>query len=872
MSRKLSFIITFIVGLLFLISFVIFMINVLGGLSSNGEGFSKNFKNAETFSVSGFKKKFGLKTSLVALDFKLNKENTLTVKADELKVKQSIMNSSSREIDVINGEIKIYINQEEALMEAFLNALKSISGNDSESKINLENTSLSFLSTINKTSFVIENFNGVIESGKRNSIKGNFVVGAEIYEVSYFVEGKDFEMKLSSPNISFKADLKSGAGKAMFSINSVTKFLNAITPDTININLRELDGIKNTIYFESDLSYNEVKRNIDFVNSKIHLFGDKEESIKIEALNNDLYRITLALQDFTINPNKNFQNVKFNEGKVPALQFGEFFKGINFEIITSVKTFNIGTEKVGIVKNYKSNILIGKDDIKGNVEFDYKDKFNFSANGIIQNYESNFRKAVIYSTIKSENYENRNIIFDDFINIKNLEPANLNANINFILAGETAIIEMPLLEYGESKIENSKIEFDIYKPKASYVANINARNIDLEKVKLKLHPTLKSSNQDLFKIMFDYLKFKNFNYVDFNCSNCKAGEEILNIIYKQSTSSGKVELEKFTINSANIDAEINGNIDVRNPEKNILNLFVDVKKWNNITPSKPFLFSNIVEGFESFKLPSLELFSGTVLLQFGDISNGVSNISKGNMLFALNNGSLKSVNSLLVINNISNVNFINLSSNLTGNNPEFKGSLNVAGLIAEDLLSFALKEKDFDVVKGYVSIGAGFSSRGFLATDLLKNLNINIEAKSSSLDIKDYNIDSIAQILLSENLSFKKITNPNIWERRMGVSKQSLTSTMKFANNEITIEMMELKGKNSTNVFVGKLLMKDKPHLQMIGKTVTAGANLNNNLQGVMPVYLTSSITSKTEEEGYEVKIDFSQVNKYAEARRVLFK
>ena len=869
--KKVSFVLTGIFAIFFVLFVAVTMINLLGGISSNGENFAKNF-NGDTFSVSSFKKKFGFKTSLIALDFKFGKEGVISVKADELSVRRSIFSSKRPIINLTNGEVVIYLEQKQNLMDGFYNALNIISSSDHAVSISFENTSFVFISKVDKTRFIIDAFTGNLNLSGKKTVKGDFMIGSEKYEIDSFIENNDFETKLSSSNLIFKANLIAGKGKAMFSINNLSKFLNDITPDTLNIDLKSLDGAKNTIYFESDILYNDVKKSVDFTNSKIQAFGGKEEEVKIEPLSNDLYKISLNLSDLTITPHKNLKNIKINEGKLPALQFGGFFPELNFEFVTSIGSINIADGEMGVVKNFKLSISLGEEMIKGNLDFLLRDKFTISAKGLMQNYESRFRKGMASINIKSSNYENKNIVFDDFLILKNLEPADLEASINIMLAGETAIVEADLVKYGENKIVNSKIEFDIYSPRNNYSLTLNAEGIDFAKLKIKQHPIFTSSNQDLFKIMFDYLKFKNFNYINFTCTACKAGDEVLNVGFKQSVSSGKIELESFVIDSENIIAAASGFFDIRSPEKNIFNLFIEVGKADKISVEKIISIAGIADEVERFKLPSLDSFSGTIGIKFNDVSNGVTIIQEGNILLGLNYGALKSLESGLKLNGVLNSNWLSLTSNLNGSNPDFIGSANLSGILTEDLLSFLLKKEQFEEVKGLASMGVGFSTRGFLLRDLIKNLNLNIEAKAPQLIVKDFNIDAIAQVLLNENISFKRVANADILERRFSPSTMSLTSTMKFVSNEITIEAMELKGVNSTNVFVGRLTLGEKPTLQMLGKTATVGANLNNNLKGAMPIYLTSSVNSKEEGDGFDVKIDPSQINKYAEARRVLYK
>lgn len=872
MSKKLSFIITGVVSVIFLIFVIVSMINLLGGLNSNGGNFSKNFKNGDTFSVSGFKKKFGFKTTLIALDFKFGKEDIINIKADELSISKGLLSSGYSSVDLVNGEVTIYLEKKQNLIDAFNGALNTISSSSSTKIINLENTSFVFISKEENTKFIIDSFTGNISLGVKQTMKGTFAIGGEKYELESFNVNNDFEVKLSSSNISFKTNLTESKGKIMLSINSLSKFLNDITPDTINIDLKSFDGAKNTIYFETDISYNDVKKSVDFANSKIQAFGGKAEEVKIEPLNNNLYRISLELADLTITPNKNLKSIQINEGKLPVLQFGALFPESKFELVTSIGSINIADGEMGVVKNFKSTILFEDEIVKGNINFLLQNKFEISAKGLIQNYESSFRKGMIAIDIKSSNYENKNIIFNDFISIKNLEPSDLEASLNLIIAGETGILEAPLIKYGDNKIINSKLEFNIYSIQNNYALILNAENINLNNIRIKPHSILTSANQDLFKVMFDYLKFKNFNFINFTCIACKADDEILNIGFKQSVSSGKIEIENFTIDSANIKGYLNGIIDVRNPEKNILNLFVNISQANEINLKKASSISNLIEGFQNFKLPSLDSFSGTIGIKFNNITNGFTKMQDGSILLGLNYGSLKILNSSVKLNNVINTDWISMQSRLSGNNPDFVGSVNLSGVNIEDTLSYLFNKDKFDIVKGYASIGVGFSTKGFLLQNLINNLNANIEVKSNAVDVKDLNIDAIALVLLNENISFKRITNANIAERRFSNSTSTLSSTMKFANNEITIEAMELKGVNSTSVFVGKMILKEKPFLQMLGKTATVGANLNNNLKGVMPIYLTSSITSKEDEDGFDVKIDFSQVSKYAEARRVLYK
>ena len=58
--------------------------------------------------------------------------------------------------------------------------------------------------------------------------------------------------------------------------------------------------------------------------------------------------------------------------------------------------------------------------------------------------------------------------------------------------------------------------------------------------------------------------------------------------------------------------------------------------------------------------------------------------------------------------------------------------------------------------------------------------------------------------------------------------------------------------------------------MQLVGKSAVACSDLNAKLVGLMPLYIATAISNTG--KAVAIQFDYSQINKYADARRVIYK
>jgi hypothetical protein len=613
-----------------------------------------------------------------------------------------------------------------------------------------------------------------------------------------------------------------------------------------------------------------VRKSIEFSQSKVQIFGGKEEDILIENLSNNSYKITAVFPELNLTKEVTSQELKVNDSKVPLLQFSSFFPHI--KVLLDVKVPKINLNNADKITNLNLNLSFAFGEITGETSFKIGEKLTFNLKGVMQNYENTFRKGLIKASIDGVGVDFSS--FDYFINFiyKGNKSEDFKLKFNAIIAGEEAVFEDISFIGNEIEVKNSKFEFNLYLKERGYFADINIEKLNLENIKLTIPAALKQPNGDLFRILFDYLKFKDFSYIKINCKSCKLNEETYKIAFKANTINSKIELEELSVNGAKIGVFIGGILDIRNPQSNIANLNVEVTKWEDFEFDKFLNISSIIEKFEEIKIPSFDGFAGSIIFNGKSISNKFNKIEAMEVRLRMNAGILKENTSKIKINGVETENFINMEIIMRSARPEISASLNLPSVEVSGILAYILNRKEFTKINGFAGVGASFTTRGVLAKDLVQNISAIFEIKSNKIEINNFAIDEIARVLTNPLISFKSLTNTQIQNQMNNKGFYELSSKIAFSENTFNVENLDLKSQGSNSIFVGKLtlLPQNKYLLQMVGKTATTGADLNSNLNGLMPVYITSAISNKEEE--IETKFDYSQVNKYSEARRVLYK
>jgi hypothetical protein len=903
MSNIIKILILSLVCLVIAVLTSIFIINITGGISVNQ---SNLIKELETLAPNektnlNVKLKFGASLNFIGKNVEI-KTQDFEVKAGVLGVKKSLFsmfkeNGKIKELFLEDGQILIYLSKEKTLTEALVEIYSKFPIGAISKKITFSNIDFLFSDVdITGSSFKIEKVNGFLENiNGKITADGTFKIGGEIYKLeSLFEEKGNTSFKVESENHSLKISLKDNVGKVLFSINNLTKFLNDITPDTINIDLDAMDSKKNAIYFESNILYNDVKKTLEFSNSSFQAFGNKTEEVQIESLSDNTYKINLDIAELNISESQKSNLLVVNDSKVPVLQFSDFIP--NVKVLLDLKIGKINIKKIeASSERTVSNIKLNADFAYGRVNFalnlKINDDINVSSEGFLEHFEEMNRKVFVRSKILLENFDVSKLNIFNVASYKKEEKADVSIGFDTVLLGSGSIIfdEINLQIKDDIEIFSSKLEYDIYKKQADYMLEVNTRNLDISLLKLNYGKSFKTPNGDLFRILFDYLKFKQFSYIKFNCEACKLDGELSSISLIYFITPGKIELADFKITNENMEMEAAGILDIRNPSASVASFDLKIGKWTNFSLKKLFSINGILEDFDKLKLPSFENFSGHLklegdlisLIPLSEVKDKKTNVIKNAFIsFSLNNGVLKTSASQAVINGFENKNFLVSEISLTGNVPQVSANLTLAGIEAAPIIQKMVGNKDYIGISGIFSVGASIGTSGFFIKDLIKNISSNLEIKSERARIEAFNLEAISSAMLDTGASFKKITNLELQDKitsSFGIFE--VQSVVKITGREISLESGELKSLNSSSIFVGKYTFDEnsKHSFQLLGKTAVFGADLNNGLKGAMPIYITQSLTSpvnQTEEnkQVVEKKLDYLQVNKYAEARRVLFK
>jgi hypothetical protein len=859
------------------------VINIFGGVGVSTQKLTKNLDglNGGKFEIGRVKMKFGIQSSINTNNVFALKEKSFELKANEISLKKSIFSNNISGLEVKNSTIVLYIQEDGTFKDALFQLKKIFTGEDTKEKhiknIFLENVTLIITKLQSNTKTIINNFTGNVENEDDEIVvKGDFDLGLNSYKIKGFLrnENRDLELKLESENLIFKTIMENNSGKTSFSINNITKFLNEITPDTINFNLGSFDGMKNSLYFESEIKYNDVRKNLEFSNSKLQLFGGKEENVLIENLSNDKYKITLDIDELNIVKGEQKENdFLINDSKTPMLQFSNFFPQIFINLEAKVKTINLqDLKETKTINDLNTSFNLGYGKIEALMSFQIEDRIHLKSEAMVQNYETANRKGVLNIQLEGKKIDLTNFKIMKFGEYKGEKEQDFKLDLSFIIAGDKGIVEIISLNSNEIKLENSRLEFDLYLKDRDYILDLNFDTLDTSKIKLNLPSGLTQANSDLFKTLFNYLKFKDFSYINLYCNNCLIGEESYTTAIKTNITRGKIELEEFYLINSKIELGVTAILDIRNPQNNTANLAIEVLKWEDFKFENFINIDKIFTNFQDFKFPSLEDFNGSLSIYAQGIKNEFNNLNFVDLKWRLSSGFLKQTSSRMTLNQISQEDSFILDANLKYAEPSINLKMVLPLVELRGILTLLLNKTKFDDIKGGVAIAVGLQTRGFLLKDLINNANVSFEAKGSNIEVRKFGIDEIAKTLTNANLSFKKITNSEIQQKINEKGVFGLSGKINFANNEFYIESLELKSPLSSSLFVGKLILQPEKKfaLQLLGKTATIGADLNKKLNGVMPVYLTCAIANNGDE--FETKFDFTQVNKYSEARRVLFK
>lgn len=864
-------------GLSILVIAGIFLIlNIAGGINVNKKHLLGGLDESELkdTDIGRLSMKLGLfNTKLTAKSLKLQKDN-ITLGAEGFGVRKTWFSGNVSEIFLENGDMAISIKEEANLKDAFIELYNAFSSKKKAKAILLSKMNISVIKS--STTFKMTEVNLKLEEKKSGmEVKGTFVIGHDTYTLMLTIFNKaNIDFRLESDNIAFKMNLNDNAGNALLSINNITEFLNTITPDTINIDLGYFDGQKNTIYFKSNISYNDVRKSMEFSNSKVQFYSDAEREIKIDTLSNNSYKVVMDLPEITVTQVKEKKNFIWGETKVPVIQFGKIFPDIKILWETRIGKIKIADEKSPFEVD---ELKISSSFEAGRISFDssflYNKKFQVSLEGFMQNFESVHRKGFVRAKVDGREVNLSNINLFDAVNYQGKENTSFTLNFDATLAGDTLAFDNINVENeGDIHIISSNASYNLYKKDGDYLMEINADNIDFDKIKFILPNSLTQKGQELFRVIFQYLSFKSFTYINLSCTLCKAGDEKFDIIRMQySLTPGKMELEKLDMISPNIQASLSGILDIRDAAASILNMDIFIKKWKGVTFPKLLSVWSILKNGQDFQIPSLQSFSGVINFEGADIETEGNKIRSIDALFSLNRGFLKSVNSEITLNGVSTKDFLKTESSFYGNVPAINLSLAFGGIKLKEIIGFFLKDTAFDKIDGTASIGFSSKTTGFLFKDLMKNSFSNLELKSGDIKIKNFNIDALSAVMRQgKGYKFKNFANSqNLHDIMNSDGLFSLNSTWRINGMEVNIESMELKSLASdipsTMLVAGKY---SPAYMEVQATTAMAGANLNKKLEGIMPVYLRSFITWQPAK--LETKIDYTQINKYYEVRKVL--
>lgn len=871
-----------LISIIFIVIGIISIINISGGFKVSNFKIGKFIDPAlkEKIETKEVHLKIGTHLSFIISDFKL-KASEIEVNAETLVIKKSILSAllgkeAISSILIENAEIKTYVNQGENLEEGLRKLATLFSKENNHGDVNLSNVTFIFSEKMSDIFQKIENFTGEITTKSPNlDISGNFNIGIANYTTSLSVNEKEEKVNftLESDNISIKLNLLENSGKVRISINNLTKFFNDITPDTINPNLLNFDGKKNIFYIESEIKYNDVKKEVDFINSKLQMFEGNEERLVIESLGNRNYKITADIKEINLTETSDIlPELKTNDSKVPLIQFSSLIPNINVFANVQIKHINMKTAKqVNKIEDLSLTSSFSYGKLTTALDFLYNEKITFKSEGFIENFETEGRKGFFKNTISLKSFDLENFSLNENVKLKLGKNENVLIAFDYTLSAENAVISDISIDVENNfKLFASTFQYNLYKEN-DYSLNFNLQDFNMNNIQITQSKIFNENNSDLFKILFDYLKFKNFSYMEIKCFTCKIGDEKVGMNLKFNISLGKIELETLSIFGDKIIFNAEGILDVRNPQNNVANLFINIEKWEGFSIEKLIASSTLFPDIAKFKIPSFESFSGTVKLNLFNLSNEFNKIEILKLNAPLKNGILQVSNSEMKINGSANTDFIKFTAIMQSSNPTISSSISFAGLELREAIKSVLKDENFKTISGISSVGIGLQTKGFLLSDLIKNASADLQV-NSQVSVLDFDVEGLVEVLSNESISFKKLSNTEIQNKMNGVGKFNLTSAIKFSNMEFTIESSELKSAHSTSLFVGRVGLNQAPNsIQILGKSALIGANLNSGLKGSMPIYMTQSILNPEGKE-IDVKIDYSQINKYSEARRVLYK
>ncbi len=878
-----------------LILIIISIINLLGGIRISDDKFQNFLKSADVKVIESQKiyVKIGFGLTFVAKDVSIKIQN-FDFKAEEMLIKKSLFGSGISDFTIINGNISVFTQKEDTiyskifkLREILFPSHKALA---KKNALYFKNTSFFLTSKDANLTMAVNNFNGeILGKGERTEIEGSFELNNELYKIEGNIGGnnnfdvavsnnivvnKNFDITINGENLKFKASLSAeNKGEIAFSVNNITNFLNTLTPNTLKIDFGDYDGVKNSLYFKTNFAFNDVRKSVEFNGAKIQLFGGREEDVIIENSKNDIYKIFINIDSLKIAKEGRLPKLIPPASNVPSLQFGQLIPEIT--VLFDVKINEIELSGVGeknIISNISASGKLSYGEADFNSFFVINNRLKVLLEGFLYNYELPTRKSVIKVKLdgKGVNLSNINII--DVIRYKGAEKADFKASFDFIVLGETGIFDNINFEDEDALLNKGRIEFDLYLKERSYFFDANFTKLNVNKIKLITPSVYTGVSSDLFRTLFDYLKVKAFANINLNCDACKMGDENYQLKLKSNISGGKFEISEFKITNENIDFNSNILLDIRNLQNNLTNVNINIAKWNNFNFANFLKLGNILERIEDFKMPSLDGFSGVFNLKMQNVTGKYNKLNNLYITLGMARGDLKETSSFIDLNGFKVQDFISIRSFLNEPFPRFSFTASIPSWNLEGFLKFAIKDDKFDSVKGLTNVSIGGSTKGVLFDSLISNLSANIVINSNKIEVKRFNTEELSGFLSNQNSVLKSSSNRQITDKMLKTGTYQMDGKMSFDQMEFNIEKIELKSATSNSIFVGRFGIPSNQNffLQMVGKTAIVGANLNNKLNGLMPLYISSAITN--EGKNIKVNLDYSQIYKYSEARRVLYK
>jgi hypothetical protein len=878
-----------------LIVIAVSIINLLGGVRISDDRFQNFLKSADVKVIESNKiyVKIGFGLTFVAKDVSIKIQN-FDFKAEEMLIKKSLFGSGISDFTIINGNISVFTQKEDTiyskifkLREILFPSHKTLS---KKNALYFKNTSLFLTSKDANLTMAINNFNGeILGKGERVEIEGDFELNNELYKIEGSIGGnndfgvevnnnstinKNFAIAISGDNLTFRAFLnKENKGEIAFSVNNITNFLNILTPNTLKVDFGDYDGIKNALYFKTNFAFNDVRKSLEFNVAKIQLFGGKEEDVIIENSKNDIYKIFINIDSLKIAKEGRLPKLIPPASNVPSLQFGQLIPEIT--VLFDVKINEIELAGVGeknIISNISASGRLGYGEVDFNSFFVVNEGLKVLLEGFLYNYESPIRKSLVKVKLEGRDFNLSNTNIIDSVRYKGGERSHFKSSFNFVMLGETGILDDIYFEDEETLLNKGRVEFNLYLKDRSYFLDANFTKLNVNKIKLITPSVYTGVSSDLFRTLFDYLKVKAFANINLNCDACKMGDENYQLKLKSNISGGKFEISEFKITNENIDFNSNILLDIRNLQNNLANLNINVAKWNNFNFANFLKLGNILERIEDFKMPSLEGFSGVFNLKMQNVAGMYNKLNNLALTLSMVRGELKEASSFIDLNGFKIKDFISIRSFLNEPFPRFSFTASIPSLNLEGFLKFAIKDEKFDSIKGLTNVSIGGTTKGVLFDSLISNLSANININSNAIEVKRFNVEELSGFMSNQNSVFKGVSNRQITDKMLKTGIYAMEGKMSFQQMEFNIEKIELKSATSNSIFVGRLGIPSNQNffLQLVGKTATVGANLNNKLNGLMPLYISSAITN--EGQNIKVNLDYSQIYKYSEARRVLYK